>query len=290
MNQRTVLGILLVFVMTTFTQCTVQKRLYRKGYYISFNHHRKQLTSDKNEKQLVATPVSDSLDIKTDLAPNEIAISMIELPLITDSVVSKLSKNQGVHQLKTTVNQLKKTFNKKREVMVQPVRFFKKKTTEEIDSSVGFFMVLAGVALLFVGFGLVLLSILFTETLMPWVGGLMLGAGLLLIIFGLIVGVAGNSEEKTEKKKAEINKKKKERAELSEEEWTDLKQKQYQKAVRTTILLVVLFFAISLFAIAVGEPMPLIVITGAMFLIFLAFVWGTYKTKRKDDPAVSTED
>jgi len=136
---------------------------------------------------------------------------------------------------------------------------------------------------------LALLSILLTETLMPWMGALIIGAGLLLIVIGLVVGISGNSREKTEKKKEEINKKKKEQADLSEEEWTELKQKQYKKAIRVTALLIVLFFAISLFAIAVGEPMPLIVITGAMFLIFLAFVWGTYKSKRPENPAVKTE-
>ena len=289
MNQRFVLGMLLAFVFIAFTQCTVQKRVYRKGYYISFHHHRKQIDTDKNEKQLATIPALDSIRVKPELVPDETARAIIELPLTTDSVTNKLTENPVVHQLKTTVDQLKKTFVKHRGAMVQPARFYKKKANEEIDSTVGFFMVLAGVVMLFIGFMLALLSILLTETLMPWVGGLILGAGLLLIVFGLIVGISGNSREKTEKKKAEISKKKKERAELSEEEWTDLKQQQYKKAIRVTALLIVLFFAISLFAIAVGEPMPLIAITGAMFLIFIAFVWGTYKSKRPENPAIKTE-
>jgi ABC-type nickel/cobalt efflux system permease component RcnA len=38
MNQRIVIGIILVFVITVFTQCTVQKRLYRKGWNVEFRH------------------------------------------------------------------------------------------------------------------------------------------------------------------------------------------------------------------------------------------------------------
>jgi hypothetical protein len=289
MNQRIVLGTILVFALTLFTQCTIQKRVYRKGYYISFHHHRKQVDTDKNEKQLATIPALDSLGVKPELVSSETASSIIELPVTTDSVTNKLTENPVVHQLKTTVEQLKKTFVKKREAMVQPARLYNKKAKEGIDPSVGFFMVLAGVVLIFIGFMLALLSILLTETLMPWMGALIIGAGLLLIVVGLVVGISGNSREKTEKKQAEISKKKKERAELSEEEWTDLKEQQYKKAIRATALLVVLFFAISLFAIAIGEPMPLIAITGAMFLIFIAFVWGTYKSKRPENPAVNTE-
>jgi cbb3-type cytochrome oxidase subunit 3 len=33
--------------------------------------------------------------------------------------------------------------------------------------------------------------------------------------------------------------------------------------------------------------MPLIAITGAMFLIFIAFVWLTYKSKRPEESAAN---
>jgi len=144
MNQRFVLGMLLAFVFTAFTQCTVQKRVYRKGYYISFHQQRKHVDTDKNQKQLATIPALDSLGVKPELVSSETASSIIELQLTTDSVTNKLTENPVVHQLKTTVDVLKNTYVKHREAMVQPARFYKKKANEEIDPTVGFFMVLAG--------------------------------------------------------------------------------------------------------------------------------------------------
>lgn len=59
MNQRTVLGILLVFLVAMFTQCTVQKRLYRRGWYVGFHHRHVPGTSETGaEKQaLIALQV-----------------------------------------------------------------------------------------------------------------------------------------------------------------------------------------------------------------------------------------
>ena len=150
-------------------------------------------------------------------------------------------------------------------------------------------VILVTILLFMLGVALVYLAIAIESPYLAVLGILLGIISLVLLLVGLAVEDSVANKEKAEKIKAENELKKKQQQQLSEEDWYELKQKQYQKAVRITILLVVLFFGISLFAIAVGEALPLIVITGAMFLIFLAFVWGTYKSKRKEDPVISTE-
>lgn len=287
MNQRTVLGILLVFVVITFTQCTVQKRLYRKGYYISFNKTPKRTTETQEEKPLTVFSSADSTKAGILFTPEESEMSSVEPPELkkpfSNSVVDETTTSFGVktvlNRAKENAKSLIKQVVSKGEKDPEPVA---KKQPRHVRTAILVSMILLfgiGVAVIYLG-------------IVAWNPFVVISGVLITVgsIIGLFIGLAvedsiANKEKVEEEKKVQRENEQK----LSEEEWTDLKQKQYRKAVRTTILLIVLFFAISLFAIAVGEPMPLIVITGAMFLIFLAFVWGTYKTKRKDDPAVSTE-
>lgn len=287
MNQRTVLGILLVFMVTTFTQCTIQKRLYRKGYYISFNKTPKRTTETQEEKPLTVFSSADSTKTKTLFNPEESEMASVErLELkepFSNSVVDETTTSFG---MKTVLNHAKENA----ESLIKRVVSKGKKDPEPVAKQQPRHVrtaILVSMILLFgIGVAVIYLGIVAWNPFVV-ISGVLIAIG---SIIGLFVGLAvedsiANKEKVEEKKKVQRENEQK----LSEEEWTDLKQKQYRKAVRTTILLIVLFFAISLFAIAVGEPMPLIVITGAMFLIFLAFVWGTYKAKRKDDPVTSPE-
>ncbi|MDH4472357.1 MAG: hypothetical protein QE487_07095 [Fluviicola sp.] len=52
MIQRSIFGVLAIFVIVTLTQCTVQKRVYRKGYYIAFNRTPKNSNPPKEKRQL----------------------------------------------------------------------------------------------------------------------------------------------------------------------------------------------------------------------------------------------
>ncbi|MES2557718.1 MAG: hypothetical protein V4604_16290 [Bacteroidota bacterium] len=286
MNQRTVLGIILVFVLTIFTQCTVQKRLYRKGYYISFHKTPKRITETQEEKQLAAFQLMDSTNSDSSLEPEESQLAAVESPELKElSSDPAIDETTTSFSLKSVVNRAKATTN----VLKQVISIGKKAsepTTKAKPRHARTAIVVTMILLIAAGIGLIFLGL---NTLSPYpvLLGILVAIGAVIGLFvGLVVeDTITNKEREEEERKVRKEKEQK----LSEEEWMELKQKQYQKAVRTTILLIVLFFGISLFAIAVGEPMPLIAITGAMFLIFLAFVWGTYKTKRKDDPVISTE-
>ena len=288
MNQRTVLGITLLFVVITFTQCTVQKRLYRKGYYISFHKTPKSSGETKEEKQLADFPVTDTIQT-ADVEVSEPLESVAELPVTTSESSNQSEQEQVVSwSVKSLLEQAKETppslvkqvlSYSKKDLEPEPVERKQLRDTQII--------IVVGMILLFaIGIGLVFLAIA-TGNPVPAVIGVVIS---LASLVGLFIGLAvedsiANDGKRTSEKKVQKEKEQK----LSEEEWWELKEKQYRKAVRTTILLVVLFFGISLFAVAIGEPMPLIAITGAMFLIFLAFVWSTYKQKRKDDPVTETE-
>lgn len=79
MNQRTVLGIVLVvFALSMLTQCTVQKRLYRKGYYVSFHKTPKSSVEPKETKRLADVPVSDTIQ-RTEQQASEAAEPQTEM-------------------------------------------------------------------------------------------------------------------------------------------------------------------------------------------------------------------
>lgn len=287
MNQRTVLGIVLVvFALSMLTQCTVQKRLYRKGYYVSFHKTPKSSSEPKETKQLADVPVSDTIQ-RTELQASEAAEPQTEMAesqhssmdKIADEPAVSLGVKPAINLTKENARSLIKQVISKSTKQAEPVAKKQSRPARTIIIVTMLLLLAAGIGLIYLG--------LVTLNPIPAISGAFLALG---AIVGLFVGLAvedavTNQDQVEEKKKVEREKQQK----LSEEEWTELKQKQFQKAVRTTILLLVLFFGVSLFAVAVGEPMPLIAITGAMFLIFLAFVWGTYKAKRKDDPVMNTE-
>lgn len=68
MNQRSVLGISLVLLMTVFTQCTVEKRLYRNGWHVEFNRKHKPIKEDvvNRERYAVTTVERSSVEAITD--------------------------------------------------------------------------------------------------------------------------------------------------------------------------------------------------------------------------------
>ena len=85
MNQRTVLGILLLFVITVFTQCTVQKRLYRQGWNVEFNRKHKPTKEDEANggPDSATINVTSEAQVTTHL-PEEVQPSSI----YTDSVLA----------------------------------------------------------------------------------------------------------------------------------------------------------------------------------------------------------
>jgi len=78
MNQRSVLGISLVFILTVFTQCTVEKRLYRNGWHVEFNRKPKPIKEDVvNREPVAATTVERSIVERTTELPEETSQPLI---------------------------------------------------------------------------------------------------------------------------------------------------------------------------------------------------------------------
>lgn len=83
MNRRLVLGISLVLLITVFTQCTVEKRLYRNGWHVEFNRKHKSITEDVvNRESVAATIVEKSIVERT----TELSEESQQPPILTDSV------------------------------------------------------------------------------------------------------------------------------------------------------------------------------------------------------------
>jgi Flp pilus assembly protein TadB len=286
MIQRSIFGVLVLFVVVALTQCTVQKRLYRKGYYISFHKTPKRGTEAKEEKPVLVVSEKDSTKTVEHNQVLETPSDMNDFPLSEEVTLPKTVKREyRFSQLRFT--DLKDKVDYVGKLQFKSAKRATKNASSDDNKAAGIFLALAGLLILLVGMGVGLLSVILVDLITPWIGGLISTVGLILLIMGLILILAKKRDEKEEKIKRQKEEKKKREQSLSDEEWQAIKQQQYKKAIRVTALLVVLFFGISLFALAVGEPMPLIAITGAMFLIFIAFVWGTYKSKRPEESAIN---
>ncbi|MDH4472356.1 MAG: hypothetical protein QE487_07090 [Fluviicola sp.] len=228
--------------------------------------------------------VSETDNVKTveQNQEQETPSEMNDLPLSEDITVPKPVEQSGrLSQL--NVPDLKDKLDFFGQLQFKLGKFSAKKVATNDHTAAGIFLALVGLLIVLVGMGVALLSVVLVDSVAPWIGGLIATVGLIMLLVGLFLTMEKRRDEKDEKIKRQREENKKREQSLSEEEWAELKQKQYRKAIRTTALLIVLFFGISLFALAVGEPMPLIAITGAMFLIFIAFVWGTYKSKRPEE-------
>ncbi|MBI3239894.1 MAG: hypothetical protein HYZ43_13810, partial [Flavobacteriia bacterium] len=246
-------------------------------------------TNTIEEKQLTVFTSVDSVKKETSFFPKEFQVTIAELPELSDTLseIALAETNTSVDV--TSTSRFKQTLNGYREQVTSLAKKAETIPEHNGQKKSQLAVILITVLLFMLALALIYLAIVAETPILALFGVLLGMASIILLLVGLAAEDSAANTEKAEKVKAENELKKKQKEQLSDEEWDELKQKQYQKAVRTTILLIVLFFAISLFAIAVGEPMPLIVITGAMFLIFLAFVWGTYKSKRPENPAIKTE-
>lgn len=286
MNQRIVIGITLVFVLTLFAQCTVQKRLYRKGYYISFHKTPKRGTEAKEEKPALVVSEKDSVKTVEQNLSLETPSEMNDFPSSEEVTLPETVKRE-YHFSQFTISTIKDKVDHFGKLQFKSAKRSTKNASSDDNTAAGIFLALVGLLILLVGMGVALLSVILVDLITPWIGGLISTVGLILLIVGLVLILAKKQDEKKEKIKRQKEEKQKREQSLSEEEWQAIKQQQYKKAIRVTALLVVLFFGISLFAIAIGEPMPLIAVTGAMFLMFIAFVWGAYKSKRPEESAAN---
>lgn len=92
MNHRIISGFLLVFIITVFTQCTVQKRLYRQGWHVEFRQRKLSVQEDVPEGTLNAmtAPVKSQDKAAMD-SPEEITTptALPDSALVTDSEFSQ---------------------------------------------------------------------------------------------------------------------------------------------------------------------------------------------------------
>ena len=228
MTQRTVLGIILVFALTVFTQCTVQKRIYSKGYYISFNKTPKRATEAHEEKQPAVFPTADSLVVEEVVKSEGAQVILTETSELKESfsdfVVGETTGSFGVKSMlnhaKENPESLIKQVISERTKDPEPVA---KKQPRNVRTAIVVSMVL----LIAAGIGLIYLGL---ATLNPYIalGGILLALAAIIGLFvGLVVEDSVTNKEKVEEEK-KIKKEKEQK--LSEEEWYELKQKQYKKS------------------------------------------------------------
>lgn len=280
----------ILFLVVTLAACTITKRQHLGGWHVEWKHRHQTDQSEVNQDQLVTekqqnesiktldyTAVDSSNTAFEERRPES---EVQELPVTTaySNTVVKKSANPS-HHVKSLSGFLSPKESVKK--LKDGIRLLRTASETQDMFTVSVLLIIIGVLLL----GLALLF-LFLEVLSASLGtpflvysGVTFAGGLIMIVVGIVLGAktAADSKKHKDKEKPERVKKEKTQEEKDEAMWA-----QYKRAVRASIILAVLFFALSLFFIAIDSVIPLVPIMAILFVIFILLVWGRYKQKIKE--------
>lgn len=281
-----------ICVLLSLTACTITKRQHLGGWHVEWKHRHKTDQGNENQERLITTyqqkepsdpieqTVIDSIHVASEetLTNPEKQTSSVGITY-SDKAVKKSPKQEphfnqlaGFLSPKVSVEKLKNS-----------IRLLRSSSETQDMFTITVVLIIIGVLLL----GLALLF-LFLEVLSGSFGtpflaysGITFAGGLIMIVVGIVLGAktAADSKKHKDKEKPERVKKEKEK---TQEEKDEAMWAQYKRAVRATIILAVLFFALSLFFIAIDSVIPLVPIMAILFAIFILLVWGRYKQKIKE--------
>lgn len=278
MIQRSIFGVLVLVVVVALTQCTVQKRLYRKGYYISFNRTPK-ISNPPNEKR----QLDDRSAQDTAVSSNENEIQPIVRS--SDTPASSTTKtvedqNHTNSTQRTPVTSLTANVIKAKENVKSTVKqvVLAKQKPKELKRPKRTAIALIMTALIITSLVIIFFGL---SSLSP---GPVIAAFVLFLgaVIGLFVGL---SLEYEEHKRNMLNQKPEtKQPEVSTTDWETLNQKRLKIAVGVTIALTVIFFCLLivwLSSTVINSGLFLMVI-GALFLFFIALAWSRYEPKKPE--------
>jgi uncharacterized membrane protein (DUF485 family) len=276
MIQRSLFGVLVLVVVVALTQCTVQKRVYRKGYYISFHKTPKNSSTPKEKRQL-----DDQSELDSTVTYNENEIQPIvrstDVPASKTKDALEEQNHTNSTQL-TPVSSFKATCIQAKEnvkVTVKQVVLAKHKAKELKRPKR-------------TAIALIMIALIITSLVIAFFGLSSLNGGALIVavvlFLGAVIGLfVGLSLEYEEHKRNMLNQKPEmKQPEISTSDWETLKKKQRKIAVALTLALMVLYFSIVVLWLSstIFNSGLLLLVIAALFLFFIALAWSKYQTKK----------
>lgn len=173
------LGLIAIFLFS----CTIEKRLYRPGFYVSGHLNEKQKIQSDNKEACIPTEIV----VKSDHTAG-VNVRQVELPQNLnqepDQIIS--SKKHSVKSSFTTRHALKKnpTFNPKKKILVKKENSSPYRDNEDVLILIGFMIAILGLILMIVGYVILATNPPFAQALLI--------VGLALFILGIITAGIGD--------------------------------------------------------------------------------------------------
>lgn len=282
-------------LLITLAACTITKRQHLGGWHVEWKHHHKtdrgsEVTDRfESDNQLVNASIAESQPL-ADSIISPLNDGAIALQTVAESVQKPVVKEQlqqvsfrEVYRKDNPNNLLSSALRSKK---LTGKLFSVKPNTEETQDLTGLVIVLLTLGVLMI---LASIYFLFLEVLAaaafgtPYLGisALLFVAGLLMILVGIVIGAKNSSDRKDDFAREKEERVKREKAKTQEEK-DEAMWAQYKRAVRASIIIAVLFFAVGLFALAIGEAIPIIPIMALFFGICILLVWMRYRQKIRE--------
>ncbi len=173
------LGLIFIFLFS----CTIEKRLYRPGFYVSGHLNEKQKIQSDNKEECISKEilVRSNHTAEANVRQVELHQNLNQEP---DQINS--SKKHSIKSSLTTGHALKKnpTFNPKKKVLVKEKNSSPYRDNEDILIIIGFLIAMLGLILMIVGYVLLATNPPFAQMLLI--------VGLVLFILGIITAGIGD--------------------------------------------------------------------------------------------------
>ncbi|MBL7888777.1 MAG: phage holin family protein [Bacteroidia bacterium] len=178
-RQYLLLGLIAIFLFS----CTIEKRLYRPGFYVSGHSNEKQKIQGDNKEEHVPKEILVNSDhiAELNVPQTELCQNLDQEP---DQINSR--KEHSIKSSFTTRHVLKKnpTFNPKKKVLVKEKNSSHYRDKEDMLILIGFLVAMLGLILMIVGYVLLATNPPFAQALLI--------VGLALFILGIITAGIGD--------------------------------------------------------------------------------------------------
>ena len=279
--------VLLVLTVATLSQCTIQKRVHQKGWYVSFRKPIHASINTTKTKQTLELAAVDSIQAIAPHSPDLVSQTSVPL-LFQDSIVEPqvemLLVAESVDQMLPIVTDTLKKGRQNKQY-TDPEKEPNLKLQKTVKTIVILFFVLLLLAILIVGF----ISISATVSAGELIG---YSVALLLMLLILLLAVIGNETNKAKKAKKErkaLEKTKKINREPTQEELQQQKRMQKKRAIALTIFFTLVVALILSYALPQIQ-LSFVVFCSLMLLGFLLAVWSyTWRKPKPIEITVSEE-
>lgn len=173
------LGLIAIFLFS----CTIEKRLYRPGFYVSGHLNEKQKIQSDNKEEYISKEILVNSDHTAGMN-----VRQVELPQNLNQEPAQIisRKKHSVKSSFTTRHALKKnpTFNPKKKILVKKENSSPYRDNEDVLILIGFMIAILGLILMIVGYVILATNPPFAQALLI--------VGLALFILGIITAGIGD--------------------------------------------------------------------------------------------------